>query len=133
MFQDLYFLNFYTCILKSDKTQLQEDELASDTKLPLSVEDLSEMSLIVIINMLPEQTGLEQMKGMSIMEAVNFINEEVERKGSGQTQPPPKGNGRGRGQIEKSEKMESKVGLSSKTPPKPLRVPFKPDSNGNVF
>ena len=47
--------------------------------------------------------------------------------------PPPKGNGRGRGQIEKSEKMESKVGLSSKTPPKPLRAPFKTDSNGNVF
>jgi len=47
--------------------------------------------------------------------------------------PPPKGNGRGRGQIEKSEQMESQVGLSSKTPPKPLRAPFKTDSNGNVF
>ena len=60
MFQDLYFLNFYTCILKSDKTQLQEDELASDTKLPHWLEDLTGMSLIDIINM------TEQMKGMSL-------------------------------------------------------------------
>ena len=139
MFQDLYFLNFYTCILKSDKTQLPEDESASDTKLPLSVEDLSKIDLIdfckggIIDKAMTSGQLPEQMKGMSMLEMINFINEEVERKGSGQTQPHPKGNGRRRGQIEKSEKMESKVGLSSKTPPKPLRVPFKPDSNGNVF
>ena len=84
------------------------------------------MSLIDLGQLIMNRSGQlpEQMKGMSLMESINFIKEEVEMKGSGQTQPPPKGNGRGRGQIEKSEKMESKVGLSSKRPPKPLRVPF---------
>ena len=76
-------------ILKSDKTQLPEDESATDTKLPVSVEDLSKMSLIDLNNKMTSGQLPEQMKGMSILELVDFINEEVKRKAARQKQSQP--------------------------------------------
>jgi hypothetical protein len=67
-------------ILKSDNTKQPEEESSetdSQSKLPVSVEELSKMSLIDLNNKMLSGHLPEQMKGMSILELVDFINEEM--------------------------------------------------------
>ena len=66
-------------ILEQETNRLQ-DHHESSKHLPVSVEELSKMSLIDLNAKLLTGQLPEEMKGMSILELVDFINEEVKRK-----------------------------------------------------